>query len=98
MAKKVVWDSGASDDLYDLYHAFDGLESRADAIVEAIFNAASLLENFPFLGRSVPEINLPSIRELIVQKYRIIYFISDGPEIRILAVRHSGKPLGDLNR
>lgn len=96
MAKKVVWDSGASDDLYELYHAFNNAEGRADAIIEAIFNAASLLEDFPFLGRSVPEINLPSIRELIVQKYRIIYFANNSSEIRILAVRHSAKPLGDL--
>jgi toxin ParE1/3/4 len=93
MAKQIVWDIKAEDDLRDIYNALlDISENYADAVVEAIFEGVDLIEKFPFLGRINPELNLPSIRELIIQKYRIVYFVSDAPEIRVIAVRHSGRP------
>jgi len=62
-------------------------------LLDAIFDRVELIEQFPLLGKVVAEIGLPSILELVVEKYRIIYFVSQSPEIRILAVRHSAKPL-----
>ncbi len=94
MAKTVVWDTEASDDLHSLY-AFHSEKSEkyADMLLDAIFERTELIEQFPLLGKIVGEIGLPSIRELVVEKYRIIYFVSQSPEIRILAVRHSARPL-----
>ncbi|MCW5921169.1 MAG: type II toxin-antitoxin system RelE/ParE family toxin [Saprospiraceae bacterium] len=68
-------------------------ERYADTLLDAIFDKVKPIEQFPLLGRMVPELNIPSIRELIVEKYRIIYFVSDAPEIRIIAIRHSARPL-----
>jgi len=87
----------ASDDLHEVYSfLLDKSERYADALMEAIFDRIILIEQFPMLGRVVPEMRLPSIRELIVEQYRIIYFVSNGPDIRIIAVRHSARPLGDF--
>lgn len=94
MAKTVVWDIEASDDLHALYafHA-EKSDKYADALLDVIFERVELIEQFPLLGKVVSEMGIPSIRELVVEKYRIIYFVSTTPEIRILAVRHSAKPL-----
>lgn len=97
MAKQVVWDKSASDDMHQIYNFLLGIsETYADAVLEAVFEGANLIEKFPFIGRVTPELNLPSIRELVIQKYRIIYFVSESPEIRIITVRHSSKPLSDI--
>lgn len=97
MAKQVVWDRSASDDMHQIYNFLLGVsETYADAVLEAIFEGAELIERFPFIGRITPELNLPSIRELIIEKYRIIYFVSEGLEIRIIIVRHSSRPLSDI--
>ncbi len=94
MAKTVVWDTEASDDLHSLF-AFHSEKSEkyAEALLDAIFERVELIEQFPLLGKVVIEMGLPSIRELVVEKYRIIYFVSKAPEIRILAVKHSARPL-----
>ncbi|MFN0216576.1 MAG: type II toxin-antitoxin system RelE/ParE family toxin [Saprospiraceae bacterium] len=94
MAKTVVWDTEASDDLHSLYvfHS-EKSEQYADTLLNAIFERVELIEQFPLLGKVVSEMGLPSIRELVVEKYRIIYFVSKSPEIRIIAVRHSARPL-----
>lgn len=94
MAKTVTWDTAASDDLRALYiFHLEKSERYADTLLDAIFDRVKLIEQFPLLGRMVPELNIPSVRELVVEKYRIIYFVSDAPEIRIIAVRHSARPL-----
>jgi len=97
MAKQVIWDTAASDDLHNIYNfLLDVSEDYADAVLDALFEGANLIEKFPLLGWVTPELGLLSIRELIIQKYRIIYFVSESPEIRILAVKNSGVPLSGL--
>lgn len=94
MAKQVVWDDAASDDLRGVYtYLLDLSEKYADSFLDLVFARVELLEQFPRMGRIVPEMNLPSIRELIVENYRVLYFVNENTEIRIIAVRHSAKPL-----
>ncbi len=45
------------------------------------------------IGRIVPEMNLPEIREMIIGNYRLIYFIVDNEQIDILSVYHSSRNL-----
>jgi plasmid stabilization system protein ParE len=50
MAKRIVWDIKAEDDLRDIYNALlDISENYADAVVEAIFEGVDLIKNFHFL-------------------------------------------------
>jgi plasmid stabilization system protein ParE len=50
------------------------------------------LEDNPNAGRMVPEISNPDIRELIFQKYRVVYKLK-GKQIEILTVFEGHKLL-----
>lgn len=60
----------------------------ADGQVRRILNAADLIETFPRGGRTVPEIEHPAFREVIVGNYRIVYFIGGDDRAEILTVFH----------
>jgi addiction module RelE/StbE family toxin len=70
----VVWAPQALDDV----QAIRGYLSRssveyATLITELIVAAVSRLERHPRSGRIVPEVGEPSLREVIVRDYRIVY-------------------------
>jgi len=69
---KVEWTKPAVNDL-DSIHEFIGRDSKlyADSFIEKILNTVDKLEDFPEIGRKVPEANDPDTRELIFQNYRI---------------------------
>ena len=67
-------------------------EFYAVRFVERIVAAAEKLQNFPSLGRKVPEADREDIREIIFQAYRIIYR-SRADRVEILAVVHGGRDL-----
>lgn len=71
-------------------------DSRAETFVETIIDRVFLLEQFPKMGRIVPELNIESIRELIVLQYRIIYNLTAHETVEVLAIRHSSRPLSDI--
>jgi toxin ParE1/3/4 len=52
-----------------------------------------MLENFPAIGRIVPELNIKSIREIFEGNYRIIYKITDKDTVHILTIHYSRKLL-----
>ena len=83
--------------------AFEDLESiknyikkdspfYADIHIEKILDTISVLEDFPEIGRIVPEFNNENIRERIFGNYRIIYEITK-TQINILAVIHGARKL-----
>ena len=68
-----------------------------DAIIESlsVLESVSLLERFPNIGRIVPEMNLPNLRELVVKQYRVVYYLTFQDEVEIVTIRHSSRPLND---
>ena len=58
---------------------------RARKFVDQIIEHAECLSDNPLIGRTVPEISNPDIRELIFRKYRIVYRIK-GNNLDILTV------------
>ncbi len=56
------------------------------------------LERFPDLGRIVPELQRPEIREVLVDPYRVPYHW-DNQQVTILAVLHDRRlfELGSVN-
>jgi plasmid stabilization system protein ParE len=67
--------------------------ARADAAaarrwVTKLFDRVNQLRQFPDSGRVVPEARRPDIRELIMDRYRIIYR-RDPSRIVVLTVRHA---------
>ena len=59
----------------------------AEKFVEAIFGEAQRLKDFPNLGRKIPEFPKLPYRELLFEKFRIIYR-PGGSEIFVISVRH----------
>lgn len=70
----------------------EGNKEAALAWANALFDAIKKLEQFPEMGRAVPEIKRNSIRELLHGKYRVIYRF-DKDEVAILSVRHGKRKL-----
>lgn len=78
MDYKVVLAPRAIEDLRDivLYVA----PERPDAAKRlglALIERTKMLGSFPFSGRIVPEFGNPSIRELILKPYRIVYRLDE---------------------
>jgi toxin ParE1/3/4 len=85
---KIFWSPLALERVQEIadYIAQDSPAAAAKWI-DSIFNKAGHLKATPEIGRSVPEIGKPEIRELIFGNYRIIYLVSK-KQISILTVRH----------
>lgn len=84
--------------------AFDDIDNTAEYLsqyskpfaktfVEKVFEKVDNLKSFPEMGRMVPEIGSPNVRELLYRQYRIVYQIVNRERLRILTVQHSSLPL-----
>ena len=87
---EVRWTTQAADDL-DAIYDFIARDSPqyAQLIVEGILAAVDSLEQFPLLGRAVPERQRGELRELIKPPYRIVYRV--GEVIHILTIFRSSQ-------
>jgi addiction module RelE/StbE family toxin len=89
----VLWTEPAIDDLTALReHIARDAEVYADAMISEILDATEKLEEFPRMGRVVPELGEPDTRELIIRSYRVIYEIEED-SVRILTVLHGARLL-----
>jgi toxin ParE1/3/4 len=90
---EVTWTQQASNDLEAIAN-FVGLDSvhYASLFVVDIFDAVERLEVSPNSGRMVPETDHPSIREIILGNYRIIYR-AQYATVEILTIYHSARLL-----
>lgn len=61
--------------------------------VEKLIQRTDILENFPLIGRVVPELKMKSVREIIEGNYRIVYRVLSKDLIHILTFHHSRKKL-----
>jgi toxin ParE1/3/4 len=76
---KLLWTKEALDRLIGIeeYIAKDSPERAAQFIEEIIVHAEVHLPGNPDMGRIVPELANPGIRELIFRRYRIVYRIRE---------------------
>jgi len=91
---QVAFTEQALSDIEDIanYISYDSA-LYAGLQVEKFFGKVSVLEDFPQIGRVVPELNQKSVRELIEGNYRIIYKIVNKSLVHILTIHHSRKSL-----
>ncbi|WP_416864266.1 MAG: type II toxin-antitoxin system RelE/ParE family toxin [Imperialibacter sp.] len=95
---KVNWTREAIENIHELREHFEPRSLRyAEQLTDQIFEKAEILIQFPQIGRVVPEIDNPAIRELIYKSYRIIYTILTEDKIDILAVHNGLRPLSDIS-
>ena len=86
--RRVVWSEGASRELDEAteYLSRESLRS-AIGVLEGLLEAAESLADLSDRGRIVPERGDPSVRELLVDPYRLIYATRES-EVVVLAVLH----------
>jgi toxin ParE1/3/4 len=84
----VFWSDPAIEDLRAIrdYIAL-GSEHFAAEFIEQLLDVVAKLEQFPELGRIVPEVQDPKARELVFQNYRILYRLKPD-RLEIAAVIH----------
>jgi toxin ParE1/3/4 len=87
----VIWRDEATRNLEQLY-AFTATYSEVAArnLINRLVVRADALGDFPDLGRVVPELENPDLRELIESPYRIIYRVLRS-EVEILTVFHGAR-------
>jgi plasmid stabilization system protein ParE len=85
---KVIWSPLAIQRVREIAD-YIALDSRRTAArwADALFDKVEILEKNPEIGRTVPELQRPEIRELISGNYRIVYRLSD-KQISVLTVRN----------
>lgn len=91
---KVQLTESAYNDLEDieLYIAQDS-PAIARKFIGHIFDKIYQLHSYPYSGKPVPEINDKSIRELLLNKYRIIYQVTVSGDVNVLRVVHGARLL-----
>lgn len=64
--------------------------------INEVFNKIELLEEFPNMGRKLPELRINNIREIFAGRYRVIYNICKDGSVEIVAIRHTSQPLSEF--
>ena len=67
----------------------------ARQFVDSIFVKVEQLLKFPHLGRMVPELSRPEVREVFYRHYRIIYQVVPNGQLTVLMVQSSHYPLDE---
>ena len=90
---QVKWTPQALDDpeAVCLFIARDSPQ-MASIFAERAFRTMDRVENYPRLGRVVPELGIEDIREIILGSYRLIYRIRQD-EIQVVTVHHGARLL-----
>ena len=89
--KKVIWTKQGCSTLDEAigYVAQDSL-TAAQHLLESALDSAESLSVFSERGRVVPELQQPNVRELLVQRYRLIYEVFD-TKVEVLAFIHGAR-------
>jgi toxin ParE1/3/4 len=98
MAYKLIWSPASRDDLRDIV-TFISRDSppRAETFAYRLIAETDKLQNFSELGRVVPEYLVPTIREIIVRSYRIVYRVDHERKlVEIARVWHSARGTPEL--
>ena len=98
MAYKLIWSPAARDDLHDIvvFIARDN-SNRAMSFGYELISEMNRLQEFPELGRIVPEYRDSKLREIIFRPYRIVYRIDhDASLCEIARVWHSARGIPQL--
>ncbi|MCG2738958.1 MAG: type II toxin-antitoxin system RelE/ParE family toxin [Syntrophaceae bacterium] len=97
MAGSLIWSEQSLGDI-EAIAKYIGRDSpqHAQRVVEEIFVTAEIVAAQPMMGRPVPEIGSPQIREHFIYSYRLIYEVR-GETVYILGVIHGRRLLESIN-
>jgi toxin ParE1/3/4 len=91
---KVAWTALAEDQAADAF-AYIAAERPSAALkwFGRLVQSVSSLSMMPDLGRMVPEADRETIRDFLVQPYRVVYRRDDDDKVLILTVQHERRDL-----
>jgi toxin ParE1/3/4 len=93
MDREIVWTLRATADLESIveYISRDS-EFYATAVARELIAAARSLTTFAERGRMVPEYEDPTVRQLIVHRYRLIYRVKPA-RVEVLRIIHCAQEM-----
>lgn len=91
---QIIWSARAIKDIDEIAE-FISKDSPvyAGEQVKLFFEKAGILEQHPLIGRVVPELKIPTIRQVLCGHYRIIYEIINEEHVGIITVHHAARLL-----
>lgn len=90
---RVEWSNYASDDLDELVRYISRDSAfYAQLFAERVVLATQRLKDFPESGRMIPEAESQTLREIILQGYRVMYRM-ETDRVLVLAVMHGSRDL-----
>jgi toxin ParE1/3/4 len=93
MDREIVWTLRATADLESIVeYIFRDSEFYATAVARELIAAARSLTTFAERGRMVPEFEDPTVREIIVRRYRLIYRVKP-QRIEVLRIIHGAQQI-----
>jgi len=88
----IAWTALSKNDLQEIYdYISEDSERYASITVNKIYNRAQDIIYNIHIGRIVPELNVKSIREIIIGNYRLVYRVKSKDKVDILRVYHSAR-------
>jgi toxin ParE1/3/4 len=98
MARGLVWSPEAIEDIEAIASYIERDSAwYAKAVASKIVETAETIPDFPELGRVVPEIGVPGIRERFAYSFRIIYRL-EPDRVLVAAVIHGSRLLQPFAR
>jgi plasmid stabilization system protein ParE len=95
---RLIWSPRSVVDLEAIReHIASDSDLYAGLVVSRLVAAPGRLLQFPQLGRVVPEFGEPSLRELIVRPYRLVYRLR-GDVIEVVTVFHASRMFPELQQ
>lgn len=93
MDREVVWSHSATTDLESIVeYIFRDSEFYAATVARELVSAARSLATFSERGRVVPEYEDPTVREVIVRRYRLIYRVRSD-RVEVLRIIHGARQM-----
>lgn len=93
MDREIVWTLRAAADLESIVeYIFRDSEFYATAVARELIAAARTLTTFAERGRRVPEFEDPTVRQIIVRRYRLIYRVKP-QRIEVLRIIHGAQQM-----
>jgi toxin ParE1/3/4 len=100
MDYQVILSASARADLRNIvrYISLDAPD-RALSFGMFLISRTRLLAHSPQLGRVVPEFGDPSLREIIIQSYRVVYRVDDrNSSVQVIRFWHAARGVPEMDR
>ena len=89
--REVIWTLRARDALDEaaVHIAQDSHEAAVD-LVERALDVAESLDTLSERGHIVPELEIPTVREVFIDKYRLIYEVT-ASQVTVIGILHEAR-------